>query len=141
MIDKMQILLSLAADFVPPDLVEENNDGFTLKFDEATLSFFSSGGYASMEYCRAKVADLGEGEPPEGLCEALLEGNFFWRATNGARLSLNSSENAIYLTERFDANFISGPNDFQRYIEGFMRTLMDWRMRVETYQEAKEARQ
>ena len=141
MIDKMHMLVSLAADFVPPDLVEENNDGFTLKFDEAPLSFFSPGGYASMEYCRAKVADLGEGEPPEGLCEALLEGNFFWRATNGARLSLNSSENAVYLTERFDANFISDPNDFQRYIEGFMRTLMDWRMRVETYQEAKEARQ
>ena len=141
MTDKMQTLASLAAELVPPDNLEENDDGFTLALEDGLLSFFSSGGYASMDYCRAKVADLGKYELPEGLCEALLEGNFFWRATNGARLSLNSRENAIYLTERFDAAFISAANEFQRYVEGFMRTLLDWRMRVETFQDAKEARQ
>ena len=141
MTDKMQMLASFAAGLVPPDNLEENNDGFTLKFEDGLLSFFSSGGYASMDYCRAKVADLGEDELPEGLCDALLEGNFFWRATNGARLSLNSKENAIYLTERFDADFISASDEFRRYVDGFMRTLMDWRMRVETFQETKEGRQ
>ena len=30
MIDKMQMLVSLAADFVPPDLVEENDDGLSV---------------------------------------------------------------------------------------------------------------
>ncbi len=137
----MQVRESMAAELVPPDSLEENDDGFTLKLEDGLLSFFSSGGYASMDYCRAKVADLGEGELPEGLCEALLEGNFFWRATNGARISLNSRENAIYLTERFDADFISTTDEFRRYVEGFMRTIQDWRMRVETFQDAKEARQ
>ncbi|MBR6372282.1 MAG: type III secretion system chaperone [Victivallales bacterium] len=141
MTDKMQMLASMAAELVPPDSLEENDDGFTLKLEDGLLSFFSSGGYASMDYCRAKVADLGEGELPEGLCEALLEGNFFWRATNGARISLNSRENAIYLTERFDADFISTTDEFRRYVEGFMRTIQGWRMRVETFQDAKEARQ
>ena len=139
MTEKMQILASMAAELVQPEALEENDDGFTLSLENGLLTFFSLGGYGAMDYCRAKVADLGEGELPAGLCEALLEGNFFWRATNGARLSLNARENALYLTERFDAEFMEKPEDLRRYVEGFMNTLADWRMRVETFQEAKEA--
>ena len=44
-------------------------------------------------------------------------------------MSLNAAENAVYLTDRFDEGAFAEAGDFQDYLNGFLRTLHDWRAR------------
>ena len=133
MTDDMMRLHEFAGRIAPATVIGETEEGFTLTLPEAELSFFAAGGQSAAAYCRASVAELGEGEFPAAFAEEALKGNFFWRGTNGAVLSLNEKENTIYLTDRFDEGAFEDEGAFGEYIEGFLATLGDWRTRLSLY--------
>lgn len=135
---ELERLAGLAAELAPPEALSHNDLGFTLATSAADLDFFASGGAASTIYCRARVGALGEAECPAAFAEAALMGNFFWRATEGATLSWNETENAIYLTDRFDEGAMADAKALANYADGFLRTLHDWRARLQSYLEGKE---
>ena len=62
--------------------------------------------------------------------EAALKGNFFWRGTAGATLSLDEVANAIFLTDRFDDGAFADAPALREYINDLLRTLFDWRARL-----------
>ena len=138
MIERLQQLADMAQGFAPPEAVAMDEYGFSLDVNGDILSFFSPGGEVPACYCRAKVAELGARKCPGAFAEAALNGNFFWRGTEGATLSLNTAENAIYLTDRFDEGAFEDEKAFQAYIDGFVRTLFDWQERLDTYMTGKE---
>jgi len=133
MTDDMKRLYGFATRLAPETAIGENDAGFTLALPEATLFFFSAGGHSAAAYCRTTVAELGETAFPSAFAEEALTGNFFWRGTNGAVLSLNEEANAIYLTDRFDEGAFEDESAFGEYIEGFLATLGDWRARLSLY--------
>lgn len=106
MTEDMMRLRGLAVRMVPEDAIGEDESGFALALPEASLSFFSTGGHSAAAYCRACVAELGEGSLPQSFVEAALRGNFFWRGTDGATLSFNAAGNSVWLTDRFDEGAI-----------------------------------
>ena len=138
MIERLQQLADMAQSFAPPEAIGEGEFGFTLDVNGDSLSFFSPGGSSAVCYCRAKVAALGAQKCPGEFAEAALNGNFFWRGTSGAVLSLNTAENAIYLTDRFDEGAFEDEDAFKDYINGFLRTLFDWQERLDSYVAGKE---
>ena len=129
MTDRLQRLADMAMNIAPPDAVFEEEFGFTLDANGETLSFFAPGGETEVAYCRALVGLPDGHKCPVDFAEAALEGNLFWRGTEGAVLSLNLDENAVYLTDRFDAGAFADENEFRGYINGFLRTLFDWQKR------------
>ena len=133
MIERMRQLADMAQGFAPPEAVAMSEAGFSLDINGDTLSFFSPDGEAAASYCRAKVAELGARKCPGAFAEAALNGNFFWSGTEGATLSLNTTENSIYLTDRFDEGAFQSEAAFKDYINGFLRTLFDWQERLETF--------
>ena len=134
----MERLAQLAAAFVQPEAISTDEFGFTLDADDVKLSFFAPGGDSGVAYCRALVGKLEERECPADFAEAALRGNFFWRATDGAVISLNLDENAIYMTDRFDEGAFEDDAAFRNYINGFLRTLFDWQERLEISLAEKE---
>ena len=130
-------LAFLAAEIVPAEALLQDDTGFTIVTPEGDLHFFATG--QASAYCRTRIASLNETQCPDSFAEAALRGNFFWRGTDGATISLNTAENALYLTDRFDANAFEDADAFRAYADGFMRTLFDWRARLETALEGKEA--
>ena len=138
MLDRLQQLADMAVAITSPEAVETTDYGFTIYIRDTTLAFFWAGGDHGACYCRAMVAELGDKECPTAFAEAALKGNFFWRATDGATLSLNASDNAIYLTDRFDENAFEDETAFADYFNGFLRTLYDWRERLTIALEGQE---
>ena len=138
MIERLQQLADMAQGFAPPEAISEDDFGFSLDVNGDLLSFFSPGGISAACYCRAKVAALGGQKCPGAFAEAALNGNFFWRGTRGAVLSLNTTENSIYLTDRFDEGAFEDEEAFRDYINGFLRTLFDWQERLDSYIAGKE---
>ena len=134
----LERLAQLAAAFVPPEAISTDEYGFTLDADDVKLSFFAPGGNSGVAYCRALVGKLDARECPADFAEAALRGNFFWRATDGAVISLNLDENAIYMTDRFDEGAFEDDAAFRNYINGFLRTLFDWQERLEISLAEKE---
>jgi len=141
MTENLQRLKELAERASSPEAVRAGDEGFAIDTADAVVEFAFPGGYPAAAYCRAKVADLGDGGLPPGFAEAALRGNFFWRATAGAVLSLNEKEGAIYLTDRFDEGAFGDEASFRGYLNDFLRTRMDWRFRFDTAKDAagKEA--
>ena len=76
---------------------------------------------------------------PCEFAEDALKGNFFWRGTEGATLSLNENDNAVYLTDRFDKEAFDDEAAFAEYINAFLRSVYDWRARLDGYDATKEA--
>ena len=138
MLDRLQRLADMAETVVAPEAVATTDYGFTLAIGDSTLTFFAAGGTTGACYCRAEVGALGDKPCPESFAEAALRGNFFWRATDGATISLNTSDNAIYLTDRFDEDAFEDETAFADYINGFLRTLYDWQERLSTALEGQE---
>ncbi len=134
----LERLAQFAAAFALPEAVATDDDGFTLEADDVTLTFFAPGGESGVAYCRALVGNLEERECPADFAEAALRGNFFWRGTEGAVISLNQEEQAIYLTDRFDDGAFEDEAAFRDYINDFLRTLFDWQTRLETSLAEKE---
>jgi len=130
MIDRLQRLADMAAAVASPEAVATTDYGFTIDTGDSTLTFFAPGVDTGVCYCRAAVGALGEKACPASFAEAALKGDFFWRATDGATLSLNTLENAIYLTDRFDFDAFEDEAAFADYINGFQRTLYDWQERL-----------
>ena len=112
--------------------------GFSLNTNDALLTFFMLDGNAHACFCRARIGELGDRKCPVGFAEAALKGNFFWQATDGATISLNTKENAVYLTDRFDEGAFEDEDAFRDYLDGFLRALFDWRERFDTYAQEKE---
>ena len=129
MTEHLQRLFEMAARLASSEAVAATETGFSLVLPVAKLDFFATGGHSAAAYCRAKVAGFGAAELPPSVTEAALRGNFFWRGTDGGVLSLNAAENAVYLTDRFDEGAFAEDGDFQDYLNGFLRTLHDWRAR------------
>ena len=138
MLDRLQRLADMAEAVAAPEAVTTTDYGFTLAIVDSTLMFFAAGGTTGACYCRAEVGALGEKACPASFAEAALKGNFFWRATDGATLALNTSDNAIYLTDRFDEDAFEDETAFADYINGFLRTLHDWQERLTTALEGQE---
>ena len=108
----LERLAQLAAAFAPPEAISSDEYGFTLGADDVELSFFAPGGDSGAAY--------------------------FWRGTEGAVISLNLDENAIYLTDRFDEGAFEDDDAFRAYINDFLRTLFDWQERLESSLAEKE---
>ncbi|MBP5640780.1 MAG: type III secretion system chaperone [Victivallales bacterium] len=138
MTDNLQRLAEMAKNIAAPEEVTLEEFGFSMDAGDTTLSFFAPDGNAYFAYCRAKVGDLGDRECPDEFAESALKGNFFWRGTEGATLSLNTTENAIYLTDRFDDGAFENEESFRNYINDFLRTLFDWQENLNTYTAEKE---
>ena len=128
----------MAARIVSEEAVETNEVGFTLNVQDVRLMFFTPDIETAPVYCRALVGSFGDSECPGDFAEAALAANFFWRATEGATLSLNAQENAVYLTDRFDAEAFEDDNAFTGYIDTFLRTVYDWQLHLANYINAAE---
>ena len=140
MTNELEHLAALAVKLASPNAVIVNEFGFTLDNGGVSLDFFSPGSVTNEVYCRGCVGELGERPCPASFAEAALMGNFFWRATEGATLSLNETEHAIYLTDRFDAGAFADETALENYANDFLRTLRDWQGRLETSLETAEVR-
>ena len=136
--DTLQRLADMAVGISSPETVQEDNFGFTMDIHETPIDFFALEDDTGTAYCRALVGSCGDSPCPVSFAEAALRGNFFWRATDGATLSLNESENAIYLTDRFDDTAFEDEGAFGAYIDGFLRMLQDWKARLATTISAEE---
>lgn len=77
---------------------------------------------------RARVADLPDAPDLAPCLEDLLAGNFFWRPTDGATLSL--SGDAVYLAERRDAAVFTDNAIFKDFLEHFIEQVVSWRERI-----------
>ena len=129
----------MAAEIASEEAVEINESGFTLNVQDAQLMFFVPQGDTGTAYCRALIGKFGDNECPGDFAEAALNANFFWRATEGATLSLNEQENAVYLTDRFDEGAFEDESAFTDYINTFLRNIYDWQLHIDDYINAKEA--
>ena len=142
MTETIQRLAGMAERFVPAENIQTYEAGFAINIDGTDINFFSPGEGAYAGYCRACIAELGEKTFPDGFAEEALNGNFFWRGTSGAVVSYEPDGNAVYLTDRFDEGAFADEDALRDFIEGFMRTLGDWRTRLGLYldnsAEAKE---
>ena len=136
--DTLQRLADMAERITSSEAVRKDAFGFTMDIPDMPLSFFAANGDTNEAYCRALVGKT-EGACPAGFAEAALMGNFFWRATEGATLSLDEKENAIYLTDRFDEGAFEEEAAFTDYVNELLRTVQDWRSRLESYLMGKEA--
>ena len=139
MTDNLQRLAEMARGIASPEAVAEDDFGFSLDLDDVTLNFFAPSGDSYCVYCRAKVGEFGEQECPDDFAESALKGNFFWRATDGASLALNTEENAVYLTDRFDDGAFEDEDAFRDYINDFLRMLFDWQESLNASIAGKEA--
>ncbi len=128
----------MAVRIASDEAVEINETGFTLDVQDARLMFFTPNSDTAPAYCRALIGKLGNNECPGDLAEAALMANFFWRATEGATLSLNEQENAVYLTDRFDEEAFEDEDSFTDYINTFLRNVYDWQLHLANYSDAKE---
>ena len=138
MTDRLQRLADMAMNIVASEAVTIKEYGFSLNTSDASLTFFMLDGNAQLCYCRARIGELGDQKCPGEFAEEALKGNFFWQATDGATISLNTTENSLYLTDRFDEGAFEDEEAFQNYLDGFLRTLFDWQERLDSYMTEKE---
>ena len=138
MTNELEHLAALAAKKASPNAVIVNEFGFTLDIGGVPWDVFAPGSVTNEVYCRGCVGELGDRPCPASFAEAALMGNFFWRATEGATLSLNEAEHAIYLTDRFDAGAFTDETALENYTNDFLRTLHDWQGRLEISLETME---
>ncbi len=129
----------MAVRIASEEAVETNEVGFTLNVQDAWLVFFAPNIETAPVYCRALIGNFGNNECPGDFAEAALAANFFWRATEGATLSLNEQENAVYLTDRFDEEAFEDEKAFTDYIITFLRNVYDWQLHLANYISATEA--
>ena len=137
--NKLQRLADIAVGIASEEAVEINEVGFTLNVQDVQLMFFAPDIKTAPVYCRALIGNLGNSECPGDFAEAALAANFFWRATEGATLSLNEQENAVYLTDRFDEGAFEDEKAFTDYINTFLRNVYDWQLHLANYINATEA--
>ena len=146
MTGNLERLAAMATQIWSPQTIVSDEIGFILDFEDMPVSFFAKANVIGVAFCRTAIASLGETKCPPEFAEAALAGNFFWGGTNGATLSYNESENAFYLTDRFDDGAFSDEKIFESYVDDFCRTVLDWRMRLavhlpaQTAENGKEAR-
>ena len=137
--DRIRRLADMAIEIASAEAVVEDESGFTLNVFDTVLTFFETDGDTGAFYCRAMIGSFGNGACPCEFAEDALMGNFFWRGTEGATLSLNENENSVYLTDRFDKNAFPDEASFAEYINGFLRSVFDWQARLDGNATAKEA--
>lgn len=113
------------------DAAEKTGEQALVVTGEGDLSFtlFSDSPDGRDVYFRAKVAPLEGVADPGALCEEALQGNFFWQGTQGATLSLNDTEQALYLTDRRDATDLDEDEALRDFAEGFVQRVVLWRGR------------
>ena len=136
--NRLQRLADMAVRIASEEAVEINDVGFTLNVQDVQLMFFTPNSDTAPAYCRALIGKLGNSECPGDFAEAALTANFFWRTTEGATLSLNEQENAVYLTDRFDEDAFEDEDAFTDYINTFLRNVYDWQLHFANYIDAKE---
>ena len=139
MTSNLEKLGEMASEMWTEKAVSADDIGFVLELGDVKMSFFSHDGLPNTAFCRTAIASLGETKCPPAFAEAALAGNFFWSGTNGATISYNESENAFYLTDRFDDGAFSDEKSFESYVDDFQRTVQDWRMRLAVYLPAQTA--
>ena len=101
--------------------------------DATSLTVFSRSLDDGEVFVRARVGALEGLSNPGDLCEAALQGNLFWQGTDGATLSLNHDEMALYLTDRRPAEALADEESLGDFLEGFAVTLGVWRTKLEQY--------
>lgn len=69
--------------------------------------------------------------------EELLDGNFFWKATSGATLSINREEEMVYLLYDFHPSHTSF-QQFQHILENFIATSEEWDKKIINFAIAPE---
>ncbi len=139
MTDRLQRLADMAIGIASAEAVVEEAIGFTLNVFDTALNFFETHGDTGAFYCRAVIGRFGNDGCPCEFAEDALKGNFFWRGTEGATLSLNENDNAVYLTDRFDKDAFDDEAAFAEYINAFLRSVYDWQARLDGYVATKEA--
>ncbi len=128
----------MAIGIASEEAVETNENGFTLNVQDVQLRFFTPNDDAGTAYCRARIGTFNDGGCSGDFAEAALMANFFWRATEGATLSFNEQENAVYLTDRFDQGAFEDENAFTDYLNMFLRNVYDWQQQMDDAIHAKE---
>ncbi len=81
---------------------------------------------------RIKILSLKDLKKRGDFAKACLCGNFFWNATNGAKLSV-SAEDELFLTEKRALDEFYSIDDLNDCIEIYSETVNDWRIRSELY--------
>jgi len=105
-----------------------------LAFEDVAVSLAVREEETRQIVCRSFVAGVTRVDDPAAFCREALEANFFWRGTNGATLSMDARATALYLTEFVAAADIDGPEALAAHLEGFVDTVVDWRLRVRSRQ-------
>lgn len=106
--------------------------------ENLSMTLFSDGPDSRDIYFRSKVAALAGTADPGALCEDALQGNFFWQGTEGASLSLNDAEQALYLTDRRDAEDLDDDETLRAFCERFLHMVLLWRARRDDYLSVEE---
>lgn len=99
--------------------------------DTTSVTVFSRSPDDGEVFVRARVGSLEGLANPGDLCEAALQGNLFWQGTDGATLSLNHDEMALYLTDRRPADTLADAESLGDFLQDFTSTLGVWRNRLE----------
>ena len=116
------------------DLGQRAEDGTCiLELAGVSMLFYTDNVGSEDVYCRAEVASLEGVVHPDKLCEAALEGNFFWSGTDGAVLSLDPETRTLFLTERIPADDLTDGESVEAFCEAFVRMVLAWRDRQATY--------
>jgi hypothetical protein len=71
----------------------------------------------------------------QAVFQELLEGNFFWLGTGGATLSIDSSENTVYLAYQEDMAQMDYAR-FETLLENFINTAEYWMGRLQAVDQA-----
>ena len=126
-------LKTLAAERYPAAFAAGEGDVFSLAVDGTTFEFFRAPGDPEGDvYVRARVLSLDDVPRAGDFAKAAIAGNFFWSGTRGATLSVGP-DNALYLTERRDADELSADGALEQCLADFLLSIGDWKERSALY--------
>ena len=81
---------------------------------------------------RARALSLDDIPRAGDFAKAAIAGNFFWGGTRGATLSIGP-DNALYLTERRDADELIADGGLEQCLADFLLSIGDWKERSALY--------
>lgn len=104
--------------------------GISLAFQPDIQLTLSWGKTDQMVYIYSSCGALPKGDNSE-LLQALLSANHFWSNTGGATLSLDATNQTIYLIDRWELRIFESAETFSKYIDAIVDTIERWKKRIE----------
>jgi len=134
--DSQAVLARLAADArsaFGADAVETDRNTVSVDFGEAVVTLIVRDRMPYFTWVRARVTSLEAFEDVGPFCEEALRANLFWRGTGGATLSIDEEGRNLYLSEPVHSDLLVGAGPLADYLETFLATLADWRLRARSH--------